>query len=475
VLTIAGAVAVAACVAGSAAPVRSPSGDAVAFTQHSSAVAIRPAHIILPIPPQQQISYTVGFANAQKLGSSVLLGEPTPATADLDITLFQTFELGIGSDCDSTTGPECTTIVYSTADLNYKGHPELPPLTATVLAYGFVPVTVTLQLIAEPSNCPAPTSADAAHTVKAGICLLTIQHGLYPAGQESTATARLTVHVSSVKVNGTSLSVGPHCQAASAGLEAVGSSSGTVATVPPGQYVIALGGTLTGTVAIPAFTGCVAPSGENLNPLLTSAVSGAGNDVQLTQGDLCLVGSGCAPDPPAASRDHGQALVYQFGNSSGISCTSAAHATAITGPAGTIGTIGAVSSFSLSGCTLALNGDACTATGRGLPWPVDAVSYDPVARQATGTIGDANTAVDIAFSCTANGKPDCSVELNSNVQTTDGAGAVDVVYDYRSRTLTDFAAALSPVSSTCPGFTMNPDPNLADQDELFLPSYVVNR
>jgi len=477
--------AVAACVGGDigapAGPLASRPADSalVALTRDAApAATLPPGHIIVPIPPQQQISYTVGYANAQKLDSSALLGEPAPPMADLDITLFQTFELAIGSACVPTTGPECTTIVYSTAQLNYHNLPELPPFTATFLAYGFVPVTATITLTSEQSNCPAPQSANLDHTVAAGVCLLTIQHGQYPAGQETTVTASVTVHLSNLKVDGTPLDVGSRCQAGSAGLQVVGASSGNVSTPPAGQYIILAGGTLTGTVTIPAFTGCVTPSGENLDPLLSSAVSGPGNDVQLTQGGLCLVGSGCKPVPPVPDRSQGKVLLQNFSESiphptGNISCTSAGHATAVTAKPGTTGAIGAVGSFSLSGCTAQLNGATCSATGSGLPWPVNAAYYDPVAEQAVGTIGDSANPFDLVFTCKGPGASACSMELSSNAQTTNGAGSVNVIYDYRTKTITDFAAGLAPVSSDCPGFVVGSPPPLNDQDELFIPSYVV--
>jgi hypothetical protein len=457
-------------------------GAVVTLTADAGAKAtIRPAHIPIPIPPQQETSYTTGFANVRKLGSSALLGEPPPAIADLDIAVFQTLEISSGSDCDDPTGPECTLIAYSTGQLNYKGLSELPPVTATFLAYGFMPVTATMQLLDEPSNCPAPTSADANHTVSAGLCLLTIEEGSYPVGQETTGTAVLAVHVSSVKVNGTSLNVGSHCQARRADLQVVGSSSGTLASVPPGQFAINLGGTLTGSVSIPAFTGCVTPAGENLNPLLTSAVSGVGNDVQLTEGNLCPVpADGCVTVPPVPGRGEGQPLLYTFqgGSQTGtISCASADLPTVITGRAGTIGAIGAVGSFGLGGCTAQVNGEpdgaTCTAKASGLPWPVNSVSYDPIADQATGTIGDASHPVDFDLTCKGPRVPACSVEESSTSLTQDGPGSVNVIYDYRSRTLTIFGAGVAPVSSDCPGFFAGP-PELNDFDELFIPPYVVN-
>jgi hypothetical protein len=488
---VAMAVAVVACAGGDiGAPMRpsigQPAGGALLALTAAAAgptATLPPGHVILPIPPQPQISYTTGFANAQRLGFSTLLGEPAPAKADLDLTVFQTFELDILPTCSTETAdPECTIISYSTGQLSYRGQHELPPATATFLAYGFVPVTATLQLATEPSNCPAPTVADLNHAISAGICLLTIEHGQWPAGQEDTGTAKLAVHLSNLKVDGTSLNVSSHCQAAGADLQVVGSSALNPSAVSPGQFVIALGGTLAGTVTIPPFTGCVTPSGEDLNPLLTSAVSGAGNDVQLTEGNLCSpTDDTCVPTPPAPGRGHGQVLLQTFQTGAAslqegtIGCVSAKHGTAITGKAGALGSIGAMESLSLSGCTAQMDGASCTAKGIGLPWPINSVYYDPVAGQATGTIGDAGHPFDIDFTCKRTpSAPACSVEESINTQTASGAGSVDIVYDYRSHTLTDFGAALAPVSSNCPGFVADPLAVNTDQDQLYIPPYVVN-
>jgi hypothetical protein len=244
-----------------------------------------------------------------------------------------------------------------------------------------------------------------------------------------------------------------------------------------------VGGTLAGTVAIPAFTGCVTPSGENLDPLLSSAVSGAGNNVQLTEGNLCNPADDtCVPTPPVPSRDQGQVLLqtFQEGQASlppagAISCLSAEHGAAITGKAGTIGSIGAMNSFSLNGCTAQLDGASCTAKAAGLPWAITSVYYDSIAEQATGTIGDSSHPFDLNFTCKRTpSSPACSVHESSNTQTANGAGSVDIVYDYRTHTLTDFGAGLAPVSSNCPGFVADPLAVNTDQDQLFIPSFVVN-
>jgi hypothetical protein len=63
-------------------------------------------------------------------------------------------------------------------------------------------------------------------------------------------------------------------------------STGTGDTAE-GAGAIYTGGTLAGNVTIPPLTGCVTSSGENLDALLDSAVSGPGNYVKITADGAC--------------------------------------------------------------------------------------------------------------------------------------------------------------------------------------------
>jgi hypothetical protein len=67
-------------------------------------------------------------------------------------------------------------------------------------------------------------------------------------------------------------------------------------------YTFVSGGPVTGTIDIPAFTGCGV--GENLDPLFDASVSGNDNFLHLTQGTLCAPASafGCPPTVPTPVR-----------------------------------------------------------------------------------------------------------------------------------------------------------------------------
>jgi hypothetical protein len=157
--------------------------------------------------------------------------------------------------------------VRSTARLFYKGKPELPPITATFLAFRFIPVTATL-LIRELEKI----SIVSASGIKAP-----------PFPIRVVATTKISIGVSNVKVNGVPLDVGPHCGIATpATLKLIGKG---VNGPPPRGYTVPTGGALAGVLTIPRFSGCGVD--ENLDPLFTGSISGRGNFVKQTQGKLC--------------------------------------------------------------------------------------------------------------------------------------------------------------------------------------------
>jgi hypothetical protein len=165
--------------------------------------------------------------------------------------------------------------------LEYHGQPVLPPARATLLGFGFVPVSATIQIseigslnlalisCAPTNKCPNPPPKNVA-----------LFFGL------------VSLRISHVDVNGVPLDVGNHCQTATPfNLELTG--------VPPSYNVSLLQGVLTGTVTVPAFRGCNDGT-EKLDPLFTATVSGPGNFVKVTQAPLCTpeTGGGCPPAKP---------------------------------------------------------------------------------------------------------------------------------------------------------------------------------
>jgi hypothetical protein len=100
--------------------------------------------------------YATGFSNVRKMNGSAILGEPAPGTPDEDllIPLYEDNALTDPADCVPLSNLSCAITTWNSSQLDYQGKPELPPVTSTFLAFGFIPVTATLELTeAEPSNC----------------------------------------------------------------------------------------------------------------------------------------------------------------------------------------------------------------------------------------------------------------------------------------------------------------------------------
>ncbi len=202
-------------------------------------------------------AYLTGYADVTKLIGAALLQPRRPAKPGLvnvDIGQRHAFKKG-------------KLVEYSTGQLYYKGRPELPPVTATFLAFRFVPVTATLHI-----------------TELSFIDIVSVSGVIAPPYPITVdATTRISIRVSGVRVNGRPLDVGTGCRTASpVTLKLVGKGKNLL---PPVGYTLPTGGPLLGKVTIPAFTDCGVT--ENLDPLLTGSISGQGNFVKMTQGELC--------------------------------------------------------------------------------------------------------------------------------------------------------------------------------------------
>lgn len=202
-------------------------------------------------------AYLTGYADVAKLIGAALLQPAAPAKPGLvNVDFAEHHKLAHDK-----------LIVSSKGELFYKGKPELPPITATLLAFRFVPVTATL-LIRE----LGPIIIISASGITAPPFPITV-----------VATAKVSIQITNVKVNGVPLAVGPHCSTASpVTLRLIGKGDNTL---PPRGYTVPTGGPLQGRVTIPRFSGCGV--GENLDPLFTGSISGKGNFVKQTQGKLC--------------------------------------------------------------------------------------------------------------------------------------------------------------------------------------------
>jgi hypothetical protein len=220
--------------------------------------------------PQVACAYSAGYTNARKLNEAALVG---PGLADL--------LLGVKGFTKFTN--QYSFIQQEAAgQLEYHGRPVLPPARATLLAFGFMPVSATIQIseigsldvvlisCAPTNKCPNPPPKNVA-----------LFFGL------------VSLRISNVDVNGVPLNVGTHCQTATP-FELM------LTGVPPAYNVGLIKGVLTGTVTIPPFSGCTDGS-ENLDPIFDASVSGPGNFVKITQASLCspeVGGSSCPPAKP---------------------------------------------------------------------------------------------------------------------------------------------------------------------------------
>jgi hypothetical protein len=226
-------------------------------------------------------AYEAGYTNQAKLHEAAAVGVPVLAVA----RSVGSHE-GLAETIADTHHHEyfCSMLKFQ---LRYKNLRELPPVRATFLAFGLEPVTATAILSMQG---PAPVTAIIYQNRGR------IGHLSQQAPTVAVATASLGLRLTDVKVNGVPLNVGPDCHAAG-----ILSTPGN--PVAPGQVMLVGGtrfgdpfphfgltfeGSVAGKVSIPPFTGCVTPSGENLDPLLTASVSGPGDYVKLFQGELCF-------------------------------------------------------------------------------------------------------------------------------------------------------------------------------------------
>ncbi|MFH8474087.1 DUF6801 domain-containing protein [Streptomyces sp. NPDC018000] len=232
------------------------------------------------IPPEWVMTtadtYVAGYANAAKMDGAVALGP-----AHMKVTLNKVY---INDSCASTVD------VTSEAEFEYKGRRQLPPAKSTFLTYGFMPTTATVEL--EQVGGPAVVQT---HTVT--------NTPEYP--ESTTVTAKLSMRIHDVKVNGVPLDVGDNCRTAEP-FEQVLKAWGQ--SYPRAGYLVAYGGTLSGYAHIPPFKGCGVD--ENLDAVFTAAISSAGRDAdnytKMTQAALCVAtnpdGPDCPPKVPTPER-----------------------------------------------------------------------------------------------------------------------------------------------------------------------------
>ena len=198
------------------------------------------------------------------------------------------------------------------------------PIKVRTVAFGSIPVEVTLQVSQERDAAGLPKPLvyrphDYSIEPPAGRPDLVSQVVI----DEARLEANLNVRVTRVVVDGVDVGLGDSCQTGSgARLEASseelkadeylepppdGSPGWLEYRFDPAKYLYGIyGGTMSGTVDIPPFSGCSTRSGDDVSPLLTSALSEEGNPVSLRIGALgCNVfdeNFNLVPIPPGTNR-----------------------------------------------------------------------------------------------------------------------------------------------------------------------------
>lgn len=226
-------------------------------------------------PPEPAATTLGGWADVSKLAEAEAPGFPVPAAASGAPPAG-----GFVSGTATVDGTEYQ-CARAKVDLDDQGRRQFPPVRATFTAFGFEPVTATAFLI---QDAAAPLTA--------------VSYSLF--GDQNSpitgvATAEVRLRLADVTVNGVPVNVGGDCRTTGP-LTSPGNpidpgmlvlAGGSGAGDPQPFYELTAGGALAGTADIPALTGCVTPSGENLDALLDAAVSGPDNYIKMEQGPVC--------------------------------------------------------------------------------------------------------------------------------------------------------------------------------------------
>ncbi|MFI6496207.1 hypothetical protein [Nonomuraea typhae] len=238
-----------------------PNPTATALNPDFEVPEVPPTAVPGPIPPAMGCAKLKGFSNIKKLGAGVSIES---LSAVKSLTGFRWL---VPRD------PPPGTVPWQRQD--YVGDNQPVRATGTFLTFGFVPTTTTVELTQVGTanvHLIDSSTADGSDDLMVAV------------------NARVTMRVLKASMNGQEVEVGPKCRT-SKPLDL--KLRGGEMYDPPYQDNLLVGGVLRGLVTIPPFTGCGV--GEDISRLLTAAVAGKGNEIQVTQGALC--GTAGAPSP----------------------------------------------------------------------------------------------------------------------------------------------------------------------------------
>ena len=199
---------------------------------------------------------------------------------------------------------------------NYGDSVDIPVRT---VAFGSIPVEVTLQVRQrrDARNLPVPINIDSLNyrddeAMPDGSVRVTFE--------PTRIRASVAVRVRSLKVDGVDVGLGTRCQTPhTAQLDVVSEKfvaydrgeipDRSIKDFDPAHGFQGVnGGTLNGSISIPSFGGCATRSGDDVSPILTSAISGSGNPVSIRTGSLTCTrttpdGFSFLPPKPGAVTD----------------------------------------------------------------------------------------------------------------------------------------------------------------------------
>jgi len=186
---------------------------------------------------------------------------------------------------------------------NAYGDSALIPIRT--VAFGSIPAQITLQ-VSQPrdkNDLPRPINlvAQLDQYVAVGDSARVVLH---PAKVDTSVSIR----VARLVIDGVDVGLGDACQTGPRARLSVASDAGDLLVTAPDDISTVFdpskgfydfyGGTLHGTIDIPAFDGCATRSGDDVSALLTSAISSKSNPVTLQLGALgCFTASETRPLP----------------------------------------------------------------------------------------------------------------------------------------------------------------------------------
>jgi hypothetical protein len=240
----------------------------------------------LPVPPPG----TSVFENPPMLVCAKISGFSNVAKLNAAAPLFGKMALAVGNRVLQKFDAKNPTPENNYFELDSIGVSHVETTQATFLTFGFMPTTAKLD-ITQVGKATAFQNANIT-----AVDYAARMPGLPP--RFTTASAYVSLRIHDVQVNGVPLDVGPDCTTAQP-MELQVSAS----TDDDPNYVVNTGGFLSGTATSPPFHGCGV--GEKLDPLFTGSVSGPGNFIKITQGQICDPEKPLQPGSPCPVQDFG--------------------------------------------------------------------------------------------------------------------------------------------------------------------------